>query len=226
MGAERHSRSRETIGLGSASLTGPSATRSGIDLRFVRRTGGRGKLARALWVLLACLSLTGPARAESSGVAEYSLKAAFLFHFTKFVHWPEEVLQGEEIVLCVLGKDPFGSVLDKAVLGKTAQGRKIALRRLRHLPDVKGCHLLFLGHSERKRLPAATESLRSSHILIVSEAKRFGEPHGMVKLVVDRRKVRIEIDVSAARAAGLRISSSLLQLAVIREDGSAGSVGP
>jgi hypothetical protein len=61
---------------------------------------------------------------------EYPVKAAFLYHFVEFVEWPRaSPLPPSKVTIGVLGRDPFGDVLDKAILGKTVAGRTLVIRR-------------------------------------------------------------------------------------------------
>jgi hypothetical protein len=67
---------------------------------------------------LACaLLLAASLRAQSS--REYDLKAVFLYNFATFVEWPESVRPpaGQPIIIGILGRDPFGTVLDEVVAG-------------------------------------------------------------------------------------------------------------
>lgn len=178
---------------------------------------------------LALASSAAPGYVEASdlpGMAqEYRIKAAILYNFTKFVRWPAERLTGPEIVLCILGSDPFGVVLDETVSGRTVHGKTFRVRRLRRAEDARLCHLVFLAHSRRDRLAQVEQKLAGTGVLIVSEARGFGRPHGMIKLVVVDRKVRFEIRAAAVENAGLEISSRLMRLAV-RSEASAGAGKP
>ena len=170
---------------------------------------------RAVLALLLMLVLRLPAQAEAPAAAEYKVKAAFLYNFTKFVTWPRTEDESAEISVCVLGHDPFGPILDATFQGKNVAGRSLRVRRHSELAQTGSCQLLFIAEAERSQVKRAIERLRSSNVLIVSEARAFGQPGGMVKLVIDSKRVRIEINVAAARAAGLAISSRLLDLAVL-----------
>jgi hypothetical protein len=186
----------------------------------------RSQLTHFLVCILAAFSLARHGHADQASAPEYTVKAAFLYNFTKFVEWPAEELQEDEIFLCILGADPFGQILNSTVGGKIVRGKSLTVKRYERLEEVARCHLLFLGYGERRNLPRATQTLRASKVLIVSEAENFGEPDGMIKLVIHDKKVRIEINVAATRAAGLEVSSRLLDLAVLVGEATAGTVSP
>jgi hypothetical protein len=56
--------------------------------------------------------------------------------------------------------------------------------------------------------------LRTQPTLTVGETERFAT-RGMIRFVTERNRVRLEVNVGAAKAAGLTISSNLLRAARI-----------
>ena len=145
---------------------------------------------------------------------EYAVKAAFLFHFVEFVEWPAHAPHSDATVtIGVVGRDPFGDVLDRAVLNKTAAGRPLAVRRFATVEEVEPCHVLFISTSEVSRLPAILTRLGDHPVLTVGEADRFARRGGMIGFFFEEDKVRLEVNAAVAAAAGLRISSKLLSVA-------------
>jgi hypothetical protein len=149
------------------------------------------------------------------GLPEYKVKAAYLFNFLKFVEYPPESFADSlaPIVIGVVGEDPFGSALPQIVIGKTVQGRDLVIHVYRAGEDLRGAHILFIGASERKRLPAILSSLRGSSVLTVSDAAGFLDAGGMIQFVNEEERVRFAINADAAARVKLKISSKLLSLA-------------
>ena len=86
---------------------------------------------------MVALGLGSAARAED---LELAVKAAYLYKLAPFVDWPPGALDPQgPFNLCVVGRDPFGSVLDRAVAGQVIGGRPIAVRRLRTIDKGSGC---------------------------------------------------------------------------------------
>lgn len=169
----------------------------------------------AVLALLASLAPAG-LRAEEAGTpVEYQVKAAFLFNFTKFVEWPDDVFQENgPLRLCILGADPFGGSLDGIVRGETVNGRPLAIERHRELADLSACHLLFVSRSERARLREIFEAVDGDSVLTVGDSPGFLAAGGMIELTLEGSKVRFAIDQAKAERSRLKISSKLLRLAV------------
>ena len=55
----------------------------------------------------------------SSTSEEYSVKAAFLFHFSQFIDWPEGTFKDASTPLtyCTIEEDPFHGALDASLGG-------------------------------------------------------------------------------------------------------------
>jgi hypothetical protein len=149
-------------------------------------------------------------------VSEYEVKAAFLYNFAKFVEWPSSTAQDTTLpfLIGILGKDPFGSILDQWIGPKSVKGRKLLIRRFNDLSGLTFCHLLFISNSERSNLPQIFEKLHGANTLTVGEMEGFMEKQGMIQFVMRDNRVHFMINVDASEAAGLKLSSKLLNLAV------------
>jgi hypothetical protein len=155
---------------------------------------------------------------------EYPVKAAFLYHFVEFVEWPRaSPLPAATVTIGVLGRDPFGDVLDKAVLEKMVAGRTLTIRRFDSLKALEPCEILFISSSETPRLPEILARFEGSAVLTVGEGDRFARHGGMIGFLVEDNRVRLEVNRSAVEKAGLRVSSKLLAVArLVKPDGEGG----
>jgi hypothetical protein len=119
-----------------------------------------------------------------------------------------------------LGRDPFGATLDETVRNEKGgpeivQGRPLAIKRLRSGEDWHGCQVLFICREEKENMAALLQSLKGQPVLTVSDASGFAAQGGMINLVLDHGKVKLEINQAPAAAAGLKISAKLLRLATL-----------
>ena len=62
-------------------------------------------------------------------------------------------------------------------------------------------------------MPKILRRLRTAPVLTVSELPGFAKHGGMVGFVIDRGKVRLEVNLAAVRRSRLRMSSKLLEVA-------------
>jgi hypothetical protein len=164
---------------------------------------------------LVWLLAPGGGRAQESPPTEYQLKAAFVLNFAKFVEWPPAAFAKDDspIVLGILGESPLGSVLEQTIQGKKVNSRELEVTKLPSTAGATNCHILFIGTSDKARLPEILKGLGRASVLTVGEADGFTESGGMINFVRQGNKIRFQINEAAAKSAGLKISSKLLSLA-------------
>jgi hypothetical protein len=156
------------------------------------------------------------ARGQEAKPGEYEVKAAYLYHFAKFVDWPADAFKDDQSPIClsILGDDPFGSILN-SIRDKTVRGRTLIIKRCRSIEQIHGCHILFISPSEKGNLKQILNVLKSSSILTVSETERFTQQGGMINFITVDNRIQFEINPAAAQRNRLKISSQLLKLARI-----------
>jgi len=163
--------------------------------------------------VLFCIATVSSAQTNPS--SDYQVKAAFLFHFTQFVEWPEASFKdpGSPLTYCTIGEDPFHGSLDSALSGKAIGVRSFRVLHFKQPQDIQGCHVLFLAAVQKKMNAAIMASIQKSSVLTVGESEHFAQEGGMIGFVLEDNKIRFEINLEAAQKANLRISSRLLTLA-------------
>jgi hypothetical protein len=168
------------------------------------------KAARLL--LLIALSLgAAPARAQPS---EEAVKAAFLPRFARYVSWPGPATPapGAPFQLCVVGRDPFGALLDQAASSELIDGHNVAIRRMATPDRAAGCQLAFVQGATPQDTTRMLLALRSQAVLTITDA-RAGPQRGMIHFTIVGGRVRFFIDDAEAAGRGLSISSRLLAVA-------------
>jgi hypothetical protein len=160
-------------------------------------------------------SLSAPTTAVST-FDEYNLKAVFLFRFAQFVDWPAaDEEKAQPFPICIVGRDPFKNYLEDAVRGESFHDRAFVVRQLRSSDALDQCRILFISSSEAHRVRQILDGVKGRNILTVSDIDNFAESGGIVEFVTAEKRIRLKINVDAARAANLTISSKLLRPAVI-----------
>jgi hypothetical protein len=162
-------------------------------------------------VALAVLALAGAEGAWAQDSADVTAKAAFLVKLAPFVDWPSRPSASDPFVICVIGKDPFGQVLDRAVVGQSAAGRPIVTRRMARADRDAGCQIMYLGGSLAQSSKDALAAVRATPVLTVTAG---GRAPGIIDLTTGTDPLRFRVDNRAAAENGLKISSKLLGLAV------------
>ena len=173
-------------------------------------------------ILSTCLLLLWlwPAGVVYPQAGEYEVKAAFLYNFTQFVHWPESAFSAPDTAfqLCIVGEDPFGRTLDDIVTTEFVDRHPIVVRRIREVENTTACHMIFIAKKTDIPFEMVLQTIGELPILVVGELPEFAEKGGTIAFRVVNRRIRLEVNLSAARMANLKISSKLLRLSTIVEN--------
>lgn len=148
---------------------------------------------------------------------EYKLKAAFIYNFIKFTKWPkttQKQADNNRLVLCVAGKNPFGTALDP-LAGKKIAGRQIVLAQASgadNFQNLHDCHVVFIAAE-----PTSTQfirALKGRHVLTISDEIGFAEHGGCIELREQNGKIRFIINRTALKQQGLELSYQVYGLAL------------
>lgn len=182
----------------------------------------KGQICVGMLLVLVFLSRTQTAKAQEKEAdsSEYEAQSQYLRSFVEFVNWPSKAEQGVHptINFCILGSDPYGKLLDEAILGHSFGGRQGVIVRGRYLADLGACDVLFIGKSEQKTEDKILKKLRDKNVLTIAETEGFAARGGVIQFVWQKDHLGFLINEDAANRAGLKISASLLALAQIVHD--------
>lgn len=198
MGRTQNTESSERLPQG----RGPSRTRS-----------------HQVWLTLAvlawALASAATARAQELRPTDFQVKAAYLYNFGRFVEWPANPSSAQDglFTVCVLGQDPFGPTLDATFAGEKIAGRNVVAKRISTARESDRCQILFLSTTEDGRLAKIIEAVDRKAVLTVSDMPQFTERGGMIQFVLEGKRVRFEVNLTATQHAGLTPSSELLKVA-------------
>lgn len=166
----------------------------------------------AMMVVLPCL-LAAAGGASDPG-PEGRIKAAIVYSLARTVTWPDEPAAGP-FVIAFAGADNDGPDFT-TLSGKSVRGQDLEV-----VPWSAGApsRIVFVAAAEAHGLDGILAALGAQPVLTVSEMDGFCSRGGMVQLVRDRQRLRLLVNRAAAEAAGLRLSSQLLKVAELWEEG-------
>ena len=200
-----------------------SSHANSFDISVLAHSLRRERISFALLILLTFSSRNLPA--QQTKASESAVKATYLYNFSRFVQWPADAAsaKGSSFSICVLGEDPFGSVLDSTLSGESIGGKAVVARRVTKPQDALDCHVLYISASEEGRLKEILAGMDKSGTLTVSDIPQFSQRGGMIQFVLVGNKLRFEVNLANAQAAGLTLSSDLLKVAVtVRKSSQSG----
>jgi len=173
----------------------------------------------SLFFLAALVSLSKLSFAQDNSI-EYKIKAGYLYNFTKFISWPEN--ESETFNLCIIGKDPFGSIINP-IEKRTVKNKPIRLYRFQSIAEAKYCHIIYFGGSNQhlRKIDLALSGILTvgsiENSLTVGETKKFSQAGGMFAFFLKEGKVKLLINQQALKKSNLEVSAKLMEIADIYE---------
>lgn len=192
----------------------------GINFKTQSRRG-----LKALLVLSCCLFCTALA-ASDADLRINKVKAAFVLNIARFVSWPDEP-SGEpksRYLLCLYRSNPLGEAVD-SIQGQTISGGRLTVATVQGLNHHKDCAILFIPQQELRIYEQEVSAELRQPLLTILDLTSEGANTGkvrtgvMVGLAREGPRITLEVDLRQTRKAGLGISSQLLKLARILDDG-------
>jgi hypothetical protein len=148
-------------------------------------------------------------------IAEYRVKAAFLYKFASYVEWPAQVFDrpSSPFVIGVSGADMLGEELGQVVVGHSIGGRPVLIRKLRRGDPIDGYHILFVGGTDGGRPAEVLASAKGKPVLTVTESADTFALGSIINFVIVDDKVRFDVALREAELCNLRVSARLLSVA-------------
>ena len=143
---------------------------------------------------------------------ESSLKAAFIYNFTKYIDW--DAKNTDDFTICIVGESPVYEPLTQIAATKTVQNKKIVVRRIDKLAEIAGCDVLFIPAGNSYSLSSIFANTGKG-TLTISETPGYGNMGTAINFVIVNDKLKFEANVKSINDEGLKASSQLLKLAII-----------
>jgi hypothetical protein len=151
----------------------------------------------------------------ATGVDEYRAKAAFLYNVCKFVTWPEStrVRAGRPFVVGVVDNRPLMAVLSRELAGKSMGGRKIVVIAQEQLRDADA-QVVYCTDEQLRGLTRSSRSrLARAGVMTVGDGSECLAVGGILALGIRDGRLAFEVNIGAARRAGLEMNANLLGFA-------------
>jgi hypothetical protein len=145
---------------------------------------------------------------------EYQIKADFVYTVAKFVDWPEGAMgaPGAPLRFGIVGSDEAGEAIAQALRGRKVHERPLVVQTITDLRRLPECQIVYVAESSNSGVRAVLAQVGSASILTIGETPDFAQSGGILALRMRDTLVQFEVNIDAARRAGITISSKILRL--------------
>lgn len=145
---------------------------------------------------------------------EYELKAAFIYRFIDYVEW-NKTNNLKMFEIAVLSESPITEMLIEIGRDKKAKNKNMDVREYYDLNDIDFCDILFVSKNYNSPIETVISKFGNKNILIITEQSGYCAKGAQINFLVLENKLKFEVNLNAAKRAGLKISSQLLEHAII-----------
>lgn len=115
-------------------------------------------------------------------------------------------------MICVLGSDPFGTLLDQSALARKG-AISLAVKRINTPVDSAECQIVFIAKTESRYEAEWLAALKGKPLLTVGESGETIARGGAIEFKQVDKRIRFEVNLVAVASAHLTISSAMLAYA-------------
>lgn len=148
--------------------------------------------------------------------APTKIKATFLYNFTKYIEWPGDYKQGN-FVIGVMGNSTLYNDLNTFFSSKTLGTQKYEVKLFSKASEVSRCHLIYIPADYAGNMNEIISKLKGKSTLIVTDKAGMAKQGAAINFVSIDNKQKFELNKSNVEKYDLKVSSSLINLAIVVE---------
>ncbi|MDD3033947.1 MAG: YfiR family protein [Bacteroidales bacterium] len=148
---------------------------------------------------------------------EHLIKAGFIEKFTHFVEWPASAQGGNKVMkIAILGKSRIEPAL-REIFAKT-KNKDVSIVNIASVQEIEGCNILFISSTiSEETLAKVLQYTKGKPVMTISDTKGYCSKGVLLNMIVVDNYVKYEINKSVLDVSGLKMSSLLLNSAIIIE---------
>jgi len=143
-------------------------------------------------------------------------QAKFFGRFERFVKWPKSQNNRKLFIIGIIGNSPFKKKLKSIYANKTFTNKPIEIRHLKHLDEIKNCHILYIAPLKNFTLDEVLDSAKEKGVFLISYHKGWGEKGVHLNYYIDQAKnLKFELNPYTSKRDKIIINLKLLRLSKI-----------
>lgn len=144
----------------------------------------------------------------------YAVHANIIYHFTKYINWPNEKKTGD-FVIGMVGDTPLYDELRNFTSNKTAAGQRIVIKKFSGAASSYNCHILFVSDEESESIKRIATITAGTPTLLVTESEGVTRKGSCINFIIVDDHLKLEINKNNIERRGLDIATELLNLGII-----------
>ena len=193
----------------------------------LQRKGAAGVRCRLSVFACVLAVMAGAARADTqangrSDQIVRQIEAAYLYKFASYVEWPPEAFAAPDsnFTIGLAGSDALADEIEASLAGRTVNGRKVVVRRLRRGDAPTDVQMLVVGTPDARWARELYAAIKDHPVLTVAEPGSEPGAGSMISFAVVDDRLRFEVALRPIKPSRLKISALMLSAAYKVEKGN------
>lgn len=183
-----------------------------MQIPHIIRNIANGGLLILLMGILCAFVPTG--KQDTASPDEPTLKALFVYNFTKHIEWPAAVMNSARFTVGFYGANEVRDQFVRVSKGRTAFDKPMEVRTINGIDQISGLHILYIGKLQSGQAEKVIQQFSDKGVLIITEDKSMIAKGAGINMIRKGENLRFELNEPALRKSGLKVSNHLISLAL------------
>ncbi len=142
------------------------------------------------------------------------IKSVFIYNFTRYIDWPADYKTGNFVINMYGSNTAMLTELNNMAKTKTVGTQKIEIRNTTTLDGIGKPHILYISSDVSTPLADIVAKLKGKATLLVTEQPGSAKKGAAINFIVVDNRQKFELNQSNAEKYNLKVSSSLVAMAI------------
>jgi len=161
-------------------------------------------------LLIGLLLCTGIIFAQKS-----KYQGIFIYNFTRYIKWPDDMQSGDFVIGVLGDSDVLGALNEMAKTKKQTQGMNLVIKNFKSVNEISKCHILFVSDNKTGNISEIVANPLLDSTLIITDSPGLANKGATINFVEQDGRIKFELNRANAEQRNLKVSGSLLNLAIL-----------
>jgi hypothetical protein len=149
-----------------------------------------------------------------NGDTNARLKSVFIYNFTRYIDSPADYKSGDFVISMYGTNAAMLTELNNMAKTKTVGTQKIVIKNTTSLDGIGKCNILYVTTDVTTPISEIIAKIKGKATLLVTEQPGLAKKGSAINFVVVENRQKFELNQNNAEKNNLKVSSSLLALAI------------
>jgi YfiR/HmsC-like len=145
---------------------------------------------------------------------EITLKALFIYNFTKHIEWPESKSSTSKFSIVIYGHSGITEKLSALLKTRKIRDKAIEIIESTDKEILARASIIFIPKGKIGKAIEIENSIEAIGILYISEETKMPVKGSCINLTLKNEKMKFELNESSLKSEGLKVSNQLLELSI------------